>query len=331
MFMNTSGNIGNIMNDLFYSEKEHFFHHIKDFIDLAENEVLIISPYIKTEVLASLIKSSKAKISIITTWKLQDLQMGISELELFNFCQSHGKVYLYLNPRVHLKAFINDYSSCIFGSANISEKGLAITPNYNYELDGKVEILNIASILYFKKILQDSVLVNEAIVQRYREALEKMPPLPILLEPDIYLIPKKSEFLISALPMSYGITELFEIYSSQYQAPSKEVRDCAIHDIILYNIPDQLSYQEFRKILKNRFFSSRFIQRLLEFISEEGRYFGEVKTWIQQNCEDVPVPSRRDLTGNIQVLYRWIVDLSDGDYRVDRPRHSERLYRVKAP
>jgi hypothetical protein len=247
---------------------------------------------------------------------------------LYTYCQKNG-IFLYLNPRIHLKVFINDYSRCVFGSANISNKGFALVADYNYELDAKIETLDIDSIIYFKKILNESILVDDVIYQKYREAVRDLEPLPEIEEPDLLSLPKKSEFLISALPMSYDVNELFEIYSHNFKHESKEKRECAIHDIVLYNIPQNLDYSQFRRLLKERFFTSKFVQKLLDFLTVEGRYFGEVKEWIQKNCEDVPVPSRRDLTGNIQVLYKWIIDLSDGEYAVDRPRHSERLYRVK--
>jgi hypothetical protein len=58
--------------------------------------------------------------------------------------------------------------------------------------------------------------------------------------------------------------------------------------------------------------------------------FGGVKQWIQENCTDVPVPSRRELSGNIQVLYKWIVGLSDGKYEVNIPgEHSEVISKIK--
>ena len=92
---------------------------------------------------------------------------------------------------------------------------------------------------------------------------------------------------------------------------------------------DHLNKEEFLVFLKGKFFRSKFIIELLDFIGEE-KYFGRVKEWIQKNCQDVPVPSRRNLTGNIQVLYKWIVKLSDGKYKVDVPgQYSERIYRVK--
>jgi len=122
---------------------------------------------------------------------------------------------------------------------------------------------------------------------------------------------------------------LYEQYRDSFNSTEKEVVECALHDIILYNIPDGLSEAEFFTYLKSKFFEQSFIVDLLEFIDEE-KYFGAVKEWVQSNCTDVPVPSRRDLTGNIQVLYVWICALSNGEYAVDRPNYSERIYRLTA-
>ena len=55
-------------------------------------------------------------------------------------------------------------------------------------------------------------------------------------------------------------------------------------------------------------------------------YFGTAKEWIHKNCADAPIPSRWEITENIQILYRWIVELGDGKYEVDRPNYSERLF-----
>jgi hypothetical protein len=316
------------MSEFYLSESERLFQKIQEFISSADSEILIISPYIKTEILEKLLQKKPAKTSIITTWKLRDIQLGISDIELYQYCNKK-RIFLYLHPRIHLKAFVNDYTHCVFGSANISYKGFALVSDHNYELDAKVEAIDSDSVIYFKKILKESVLVTDEIYQMFLKAVEELTPLPELEEPDITSLPKKSEFLISALPMSYDVKELFEIYSNNFNHDSKEKRECAFHDVVLYNIPTNLDYPKFRELLKKRFFTSKFIQKLLEFVMADDRYFGEVKEWIQKNCEDVPIPSRRDLTGNIQVLYKWIADLSDGEYKVDRPRYSERLYRVK--
>lgn len=317
------------MNEFYFSEKDNLFDKVKEYISYANRELVIISPYITTKVLQSLVFDCKAKITIITTWKLNDLKTGSSDLELYNYCKQN-KIYLYLNHRIHLKVFINDYSTCLFGSSNISKKGLALVDNYNFELLKKIDELNVDSLIYFQKILNKSILVNDEIYLKFNEKLDQLDD-SIEIEEfdsrDIELF--KSEFLISSLPMSYEINELFKLYSNGFESTSLEKRDCAIHDIILYDIPFGLNYDDFIELLKERFFKSKFIIELLNFISKEDRYFGRVKEWIQNNCEDVPVPSRRDLTGNIQVLYKWIAELSDGEYKVDRPNYSERIYRVK--
>ena len=314
------------MNEFYFSEKDNLFDKVKEYISYANRELVIISPYITTKVLQNLIFDCKAKTTIITTWKLNDLKTGSSDLELYNYCKENN-IYLYLNQRIHLKIIINDYSTCLFGSANISNKGLALIDNYNFELLRKVNNLNIESLIYFKKILGESILVNDEVYTKIKQKLEQFDFLSEIEELDIDLY--KSDFLISSLPMSYDINELFKLYSNGFESSSIEKRDCAIHDIILYEISFGLNYDEFIDLLKERFFKSTFIIKLLDFIAQEDRYFGRVKEWIQNNCEDVPVPSRRDLTGNIQVLYKWIVELSDGKYKVDRPNYSERIYRVK--
>ena len=85
---------------------------------------------------------------------------------------------------------------------------------------------------------------------------------------------------------------------------------------------------QFLKKLKIQFFAHPFIQKIDEFINPEA-YFGSIKEWVQNNCTDVPVPSRRELTGNVQVLYDWFEKLGDGKYVIDVPgSHSQRITKV---
>lgn len=281
--------IGRKMNNLYFSEKDLLFNKIKDHISSANQEILIMVPFIQTKCLEQILQNCSCKITIITTWKLKDLQLGISELDLYNYCKRND-IFLYINNRVHLKAIISDYSSCLFGSANISSKGLALASNYNYELCAKIEELNIDSIIYFKHILHESILVNDNIYNLYNEKFEELEFLDDYEELNLIDVDSKSEFLISELPMSYGIDELFQVYSNGFKTINSEKRDCAIHDIVLYQIPLNLGYEDFKEIL-NKGFESPFILKLLAFIDEKPCYFGQVKEWVHNNCTDVPVPA----------------------------------------
>jgi len=63
---------------------------------------------------------------------------------------------------------------------------------------------------------------------------------------------------------------------------------------------------------------------------EGERYFGEVMAWIQKSCTNAAVPNRRDLTENIQVLYKWMVYLGEGKCKVDRRNYSERIIKISS-
>jgi len=329
MYTITLKNTGK-MNKMNISKKKDLFTSIKDFVSRSQEELIIISPYIQTKVLKELLSNCNIKkVTIITTWKLRDIQFGSSDLEIYTFCKENG-YHLFLNQRVHLKAIINNYKSYIFGSANISNRGLALTNNFNYELMNEKEESTIEEIIYFKRILKESIKVNDRLYEEFKKSVRKLEPIKKIEEIEIEKITPDKDFLISTLPMSKNPHFLFQIYSKGLRRGSKEDLSCAMHDIVLYGLPVKLNKKQFLDLLKERFFESKFVKKFLKVIDEKGMYFGSVKEWIQKNCTDVPIPSKRDLTGNIQVLYQWVVYLSEGKYKIDIPkRHSERIYKIK--
>ena len=167
-------------------------------------------------------------------------------------------------------------------------------------------------------------------LKRWIDANPADSPNPVDLE-DVVPVPKKDDFLISALPMTRSVDDLVSGYTrmSSDSTPSDdpEVAACIFHDLANYGIGPGLSEREFRQVLSEKFFAHPFIRKIDEFISPEA-YFGQIKEWIQDNCTDVPVPSRRELTGNVQVLYDWFESLGGKRYGVDVPgKRSQRLYK----
>ena len=224
---------------------------------------------------------------------------------------------------------MTDWQNCIFGSSNLSKSGLGLTGNYNYELNSIPQSIDLNTLLYLKRILSDSILMNDNIYEEYCRKVNNLPPLPKVPEVVLDKATSDTDFLISSLPMSRDINILYTLYANEFLTDDEETKECAVHDMVLYNIPFGLTNEDFMSHLKDQFFNSPFTSKLLKYIDEEERYFGQVKAWIQSNCKNVPIPSRRDLTGNIQVLYKWIIQLSEGSYLVDTPNYSERIYRVK--
>jgi|APSaa5957512535_1039671.scaffolds.fasta_scaffold32367_3 hypothetical protein len=294
--------------------------------------IFIFVPFIKTKILEKLVSGLNSKIIIVTTWNPQDILEGSSELELYPFCKEN-QITLYVNNKIHLKVYSKNLESVIITSGNISQRGLM--PNGNYEIGTIVEKISSKDRLYFEKIRNEAILVDDKIYEQLKNWKEKQEfesPEETRLE-EIIIIPEKDNFLISALPMTKEIDDLIEGYEKITLGlePSNnfETSACIFHDLANYNIVPGLSKEEFLKKLKIQFFAHPFIQKINEFIEPEA-YFGRIKEWIQDNCTDVPVPSRRELTGNVQVLYEWFEQLGEGVYVIDVPgSHSQRITNVK--
>lgn len=293
--------------------------------------IFLFVPYIKTKALESLLASISNKIVIITTWNPKDIMFGSSELELWPFCKDNG-ITLYVISNMHLKIYSVELQSAILATANISNRGLF--PNGNYEAGVYLNQLKNEDRLYLESIRKKARLVDDAMYQNLKKwhneekiKIEKIPSFE-----DIVPVLNNNNFSIAALPMTLKINDLIVGYAriNEGKLPSKnsETASCIFHDIANYAIPLGLSKEELLKELKNKFYAHPFIQKINSNIDPEV-YFGEIKVWIQDNCTDVPVPSRRTLTENVKVLFEWFVSLGNGKYVKDVPgSHSERLRRL---
>jgi len=315
--------------DVITSQINYPLHHIKGCFNEALDEIVVFSPYIKIESIEKLDLPDKRKISIVTTLRLGDFLSGSSDIELYPYAKERN-IKIFINNNIHLKVFLADWKKMIFGSSNLTRNGLGYGKERNYELNGKVDSLSVDTIYYLRKIISESMLMDDDVYLFIKDIFDKIDKVNEVEEFDVAELENhlEKDFLISSLPMTKDINRLYKLIFNNFRSENMEEVNCAIHDQLLYDLPNDLPFEKFIEVLKENFFKSKFITSLLAYIDDEDRYFGAIKAWIQNNCADVPVPSRRDLTGNIQVLYSWIAFLSDGLYEVDRPNHSERIRRV---
>ena len=309
------------------------FDYIRDYFKNSHESdtVFLFAPYIKTTVLANLLNEIQNKIVVVTTWNPSDILSGSSEIELYPFCKER-RISLYVNEKLHLKFYSVGLCSAILATGNVSHRGML--PDGNYEAAVMLDSLAVGDRLFFEDILRDGRLIDDAVYDEIKEWIKNQtldPVTPIRLK-DIISATTSDYFLISALPMTSSVNNLISGYKKITDGimPSDdpETASCIFHDLANYDIPANLSENEFLQELSVKFFAHPFIQKIDGFIVSE-TYFGRIKEWVQDNCTDVPVPSRRELTGNIQVLLEWFVRLGNGKYVIDVPgRRSQRIRKI---
>ena len=307
------------------------FGHIRRYLlnCPADEDVFLFVPYIKTRVFKDLISGIQSRIIIVTTWEPEDIQFGSSDLDLYPFCKKHG-ISMYVSDKVHLKIYSIGLTSAILATGNVSHGGLL---GGNHEAGTMLECLDIEDRLFLERIRNGARLADDFMyrdVELWCSNNRSEPRKPITLN-DILSDPV-ADFLTSALPMTRSVNDLVAGYArlSCGLEPSSdgETTACILHDLANYGIDAGLAEGEFERVLTSRFFNHPFIRRIDGFIDPEA-YFGRIKEWIQHNCTDVPVPSKRELTGNVQVLLEWFVALGDGRYVVDIPgTRSQRIRKI---
>jgi hypothetical protein len=278
--------------------------------------ITLFSAYIKLEELKRINQSKKIK-QIIVRWEIRDLCLGVSDLEVYHYCLDNN-ITLYRNTRIHLKAFWDNCQSVLFGSANVTGRGVGEKGRYNYELNGIHENINFHDVAYFNNIIINSEYVTAALFKRIENlVLETI--LPTINYPILDTTKNLQDyFLLSNLPMTETVEKLYKGYSIPEGLSMDEV-SFVTHDLALYDIPGGLDETGFYKHLKNKFNSHPFIIKLKGLIKvslTQSLNYGSVVRFIQENTTTVPTPRSWELKQKqiINILYDWICSLDENYY-----------------
>ena len=128
-------------------------------------------------------------------------------------------------------------------------------------------------------------------------------------------------------PLGRSEDELEEFYFSSATHPhSSETARRAFQDLATFRIPLSLSREEFKKALEDGFRKNPFVERFADHLrNERSLRFGAVNAWLQQTCEDVPLPYRWEIKSSTQALYNWLASFYP-EVTWDRPNYSQVIY-----
>lgn len=294
-------------------------NRVIDFISTNES-ITLFSAYIKLEELKKINALLHIK-QIIVRWEIEDLCKGISDLALYQYCLQN-KISLYRNTRLHMKAFWDNGENIVFGSANVTARGLGSAKKYNYELNGQIESISLQDKIYLNSVIACSEFVTEELYHSISKLIDEF-NIPTIQYPK--LPTTKSEidsFLISQLPMSLSPDDLYEVAINNHEFYPLEI-NCAAHDIALYAIDPFQKYEIFKFELKIKFNTHPFIVALKNYIKSQDSKslrYGGVVDWIQSNTTTVPTPRSWEIKKEqiVNILYTWICEF-DSDYTWDIP------------
>ena len=298
-----------------------FYHSMKEALSSSMNDHnVIISPYITTSVARDLLSETSSNVTIITNWSEINLLQGISDLDLYNYCQSKG-IELRVLSSLHAKLYLIGANLWI-GSANLTSKGMQLALNSNDECMTVIENPSTDALASIDSIIKQSILVNDSIYSQYKTWLDSQEEYcPPKIEPITMAFDRT--FTTNDLPQIYSPYDLHEIISNIDLYESHVVTE-AFGDLGLLRVKYSEDLEIFLSKLKVKFFQLPLVQCLLDQLTTEWTRFGGMRTMIREACGGRNLVSRDDVTKVTQNLYEWIEDLDDSDkFEFGVPRHSQ--------
>ncbi|WP_282018187.1 hypothetical protein [Salegentibacter mishustinae] len=295
------------------------------FIETNE-KVTIFSAYMKLHELQKINKSKNIS-RIIVRWDLIDLCLGVSDLEVYNYCIENN-IALYRNTRLHMKVIWNNQQSMIFGSANVTGRGLGENKRYNFELNGEVKDISFETIKYLNEVIKNSQYITPSFYNLIESKVRQNSEQINLPELELESIEEyHSQFLLSSLPMTMAVDKLYEKSLNSDRLNAIE-QNCLAHDLALYNLNPKDDKSVFYNKLKYEFNKHPFIVALKSYIVQVGSlHYGGVVNWIKDNTTNVPIPRNWEIKKQeiVNILYEWICYL-DSNFTWSRPSYSQVIH-----
>lgn len=307
---------------------------VRSLLARADDHVYVFAPFIQLDTLAQILPG-QAGVTIVTSWKPDHLLSGVSSLSLYDICCTREATALYVHPRIHLKLYASDITrsnnAALIGSANVTERGLGDWPDANEEVLSDITGLSLDDRVAIQRLLAESTRVDSAIYQQYVDWFEEAQKLaPPIDSSSLPLAPMNStarKHLVTDLPLTDSPRRLWQLATGALPSAEWWEEDALVHDLALYGGDPSCGESSFLAATATRFFAHGFVDAFLGAVGDDGLFFGAMKEWIQDNCDDVPTPNRRELTETVQALMRWVAVLAPDRFEIIRPRHSECLRR----
>lgn len=297
---------------------------IGELFEKAQNKVLIVAPFIRTEPLARLFDAigKEVRVTLVSRWRPSDLLAGASDLETFDLAQQR-QVTFFLRNDLHAKLFIAD-DRCLVGSANVTATGLGLRLPSNYELLVNVP-RNAPEIIEFERnLLTGAVPATEELKLQLQQLIARLDKESISSEQKMIY----QEFMPTVLypqwvPQIMNPEELYSVYSDDTNL-TQNVRIMR-RELHLFGLPPGLTERDFTAWIAASISQTPLVSIINSHFKEQGEINeSEILQILSKIGIDTTKLSPRNV---LQVLERWLTYFLSSDY--ETARDSIKLIKAK--
>ena len=294
---------------------EEFSDELKLSLDGISESLVLASAFIKSKAFEYFFGNlgSNISVKVVSRWKVEDLVMGSSDLEVYKYCKEKGWKFG-INTRLHGKLFLLDNEEIFLGSANITSRGLNLIERSNLEFGTKFYLSkdDLDSLNLF--LANEVYWISDADFETMTRHVEKNKK--IYEKNNIEEWPASILNRIVSLDGTLWLKDLFTLSPKEILInPSSE--ESARNIDLMYIPKEGLDSKKIKEGFRNTRIYAWITKRLSGYDTVQ---FGTLKSDISKHLLDEPPLEKRNLTHYVDILFCWFELLND-EFKITKRSH----------
>ena len=300
---------------------EHLEPYLHSRLRSARSSVAVLAPFVRSSALSRAHDQlpSGARLTVVMRWNTGVFRAGASDPEVFTYCRDH-EIVLLKHPTIHLKLFVIDDNELIAGSANLTDRALGVALVSNVEFMTQGLRMGPLDRDLVSRLHRESTVVSDRDYEEAVVAAAMVAEGAALREPTGPTY-RAERVLLSQVPLTETVQDLWEVYRDRTALPESP----EAHQLARFRVPPGLDEVGFSAVMRKEFLRLPLLRALTERLRAGDLYFGELKRWLMEACDDTADRDARSLTKPADTLLNWIEGLGEPRYTVVRPNYSERI------
>lgn len=262
----------------------------------ARQEVLLVAPYIKRGALTRILDRcpSAAAIRVVTRWRIDEIALGVSDLEVWPLLRERGNAEIWLQPTLHAKYYRAD-DRIALGSANLTDAALGWSKSPNLEILEDMGEAYLGRAAFEASLYRNATRVDELLYRSFEVALATFPKPKITPCPTV----EYETTFVDWRPVLRFPADLFAYYSGDRDLLTSAAREVAAGELLALQPPPALSEEAFNSWVRLAILQNAEFQAIDEYVVTSRR-FGEMRDFLASRGAE-------DANRAWQTWMRWIL------------------------